>query len=136
MQANRGRDTKLELLLRRGLRDRGLRGYRTNYRVANTRVDVAFPAKMVAVLVNGCFWHHCPSCNPRLPKAHREYWRRKFSLTRARDKRVRRAVNDAGWTLVELWEHDLRDSFDEHISRIADALSGRSRERLQAEVGM
>ena len=95
MVSNRGRDTGLELKLRRALRRVGIKRYRVNHRVGRTRVDIAFPSKKVAVLVHGCFWHHCPRCHLPLPKMHRQFWARKFALNRARDERVRLSLQAA-----------------------------------------
>lgn len=55
MSANKAKNTKPELLLRRSLWKNHLRGYRVNYKKIPGRPDVAFPAKMIAIFVNGCF---------------------------------------------------------------------------------
>ncbi|MDG6920634.1 MAG: very short patch repair endonuclease [Nitrososphaerota archaeon] len=109
MVSNRGHNTGLELKLRRALRAAGIRGFRVNYLVGGTRVDLAFPSSKVAVLVNGCFWHRCSICKLPLPKSHRSFWTRKFRLTRLRDARVRSSIRESGWRLVEIWEHQARD---------------------------
>lgn len=122
MQANRGRDTRLELNLRTSLYGAKLRGYRTNYRIGRTRVDIAFPVKRVVVLIHGCFWHHCPKCNLPIPKTHREYWSNKFLVNQVRDKRVRNNLRHMGWRVVELWEHDVKKNMPVCIRRIRTAL--------------
>jgi len=121
MVSNRGRDTGLELRLRRAVRRVGIKRYRVNHRVGRTRVDIAFPSKKVAVLVHGCFWHHCPRCHLPLPKTHRQFWARKFALNRARDERVRLSLQAAGWTVLELWEHEIRENLSGCIRRIRSA---------------
>jgi DNA mismatch endonuclease Vsr len=76
MRANRRKDTKPELALRRALHARGYR-YRKDYRLelAGTRVrpDIAFTARRVAVFVDGCFWHCCPEHGSQ-PANNTWYW--------------------------------------------------------------
>jgi DNA mismatch endonuclease (patch repair protein) len=106
MQSNRGVDTGPELALRSALHRRGHR-FRINYRpLASVRrtVDIAFPRRRVAVLIDGCFWHGCPQ-HRTVPKANREYWEPKLSRNIERDRETDRSLNDAGWTVVRVWEH-------------------------------
>lgn len=86
MSANKGKNTKPELSLRRALRQTGIRGYRLNWKKAPGRPDIAFPGRKIAIFVNGCFWHRCPYCHPGFPKSHRSLWRRKFVDNKRRDK--------------------------------------------------
>ena len=123
MVSNRGRNTGLELKLRQALWAAGIRGFRVGYLVGRTNVDVAFPARRVAVLVNGCFWHHCPVCDYPVPMTHSRFWEKKFALTRLRDARVRHSLNLMGWRLVELWEHQIRDDPDRCVRRVVGALA-------------
>src|SRR5712692_3388456 len=78
MKANKGVDTSPELLLRSALWRDGIVGYRTHNRNLPGRPDISFSEARLAIFVHGCFWHRCPNCKPRLPKAHRAYWKAKF----------------------------------------------------------
>jgi len=124
MRANRARDTGPELRLRRALREIGLGGYRVNWRKATGRPDIAYPGRRIAIFVHGCFWHHCPACYPDLPKSNRLFWERKFALNVERDQRKRRALQDAGWIVEEVWEHELEQSSSLIALRIKDRLLG------------
>jgi len=68
MSANRAKDTRPEVALRKALRRAGGRGYRLHYKRVPGRPDIAFVSKRVAVFVNGCYWHRCPKCDLPLPK--------------------------------------------------------------------
>jgi DNA mismatch endonuclease, patch repair protein len=106
MQGNRGRDTKVELALRRALHSRGLR-YRVHRRpVAGLRCesDILFQAAKVAVFVDGCWWHGCPE-HWSAPKNNREWWTRKISLNVERDRRNDQMLSAAGWCVLRIWEH-------------------------------
>src|SRR5688572_32846118 len=62
MQATRRRDTPGEIALREALRALGVR-YRVDVTLPGTRrrADVAFLRAKIAVFVDGCFWHGCPT---------------------------------------------------------------------------
>jgi DNA mismatch endonuclease, patch repair protein len=115
MQGNRGRDTSVELSLRRALHWRGLR-YRVHRRpVPGLRCepDILFSRARVAVFVDGCWWHGCP-VHWAPPKANREWWTRKIARNVERDRDHDRALTDAGWTVFRVWEHDgVEDAADE-----------------------
>ncbi len=122
MKGNVARDTKPELLLRRELRKIGCGGYRLHWRKAPGRPDIAYPGRRVAVFVNGCFWHRCPHCKPKLPKAHREFWRRKFALNKERDARKVRELREAGWAVITVWECEIKENVQVVAARIAALL--------------
>lgn len=108
MQANKSEDTKPELLVRAGLREAGLPGYRLHWRKAPGRPDVCYPGRKVAIFVNGCFWHRCPHCALPMPKTNVEFWRAKFERNRARDERNTRLLVASGWEVLVVWECRLR----------------------------
>ena len=93
MIANRSKDTKPEITVRKMLRDAGYSGYRLHWRVDDRRgkylcrPDISFPGRKVALFVHGCFWHRCPKCNLSLPKSNTEYWQRKLSRKKQRQKK-------------------------------------------------
>lgn len=109
MQANKARDTKPELIARQHLRENGFPGYRLNWKGASGRPDIAYPGRRIGLFVHGCFWHRCPHCKLPLPKSNREYWKRKFRLNRARDRRKERNLRDQGWKVFTVWECEVRD---------------------------
>ena len=104
MQANRSKNTKPELLVRRKLREAGLPGYRLHWKKAPGRPDVCYPGRKVAVLVNGCYWHRCPYCALPMPKSNIEFWQEKFARNRARDERNQQLLAQQGWKVLVIWE--------------------------------
>jgi DNA mismatch endonuclease (patch repair protein) len=71
--------------------------------------DVVAPAAHVAVFVHGCFWHqHSCSRGSRRPAANAEYWTRKLERNVRRDRRVARELRALGWTVVTVWECQLK----------------------------
>jgi DNA mismatch endonuclease (patch repair protein) len=108
MRANRRKDTKPEVALRRALHAQGYR-YRKDYRleVAGTRVrpDIAFTARRVAVFVDGCFWHCCPEHGSQ-PANNTWYWEPKLARNVERDRAADAALAAGGWSVVRIWEHE------------------------------
>ena len=106
MQANRSRDTKPEIALRRALHAMGLR-YRVCARPVPEvprAVDVVFRPARIAVEVRGCFWNGCPE-HYRQPKANEGYWSAKVARNVTRDADTERRLGEAGWLLVVVWEN-------------------------------
>ena len=108
MQGNKRRDTKPEVLVRRMLREMGFPGYRCDWRKAPGRPDVAFVGRKLAIEIRGCFWHRCPVCSLSVPKKNLDYWEAKFARNVERDEQNLAALEEAGWKVLVLWEHQLK----------------------------
>jgi DNA mismatch endonuclease (patch repair protein) len=108
MRANRRRDTKPELAVRRLVHAAGLR-YRVDYAplVDNRRLraDLVFTRAKVAVFVDGCFWHGCPQ-HHTAARRNAAFWAAKVTGNRARDELVNTVLAEAGWTVLRVWEHE------------------------------
>ncbi|MBP2340491.1 DNA mismatch endonuclease (patch repair protein) [Saccharothrix coeruleofusca] len=118
MQANRSRDTKPELRLRRALHAMGLR-YRVCARPlpeVRRTVDIVFPRVKIAVEVRGCFWHGCPE-HYRAPSANGTYWAEKVQRNMRRDADTASRLAEAGWTLTVVWEHEDLDAAAQSIAQ-------------------
>ena len=121
MRSNKRKDTSPELSVRKALRDAGYPGYRLQWKVPG-RPDICYPGRKVAVFVNGCFWHRCPFCNLPIPKHNSDFWRDKFEKNVARDKKNIGILEDQGWTVVVLWECQIKSDLDSAICRVVDEL--------------
>ena len=131
MSANRGRNTIPELILRRELQRLNVRGYRLHRRGIPGRPDLSFGRQRIAVFVNGCYWHRCPRCQLPLPKSHTEFWRAKFQANRRRDSEKSRLLEGAGWSVLTLWECEIREDPQAAAKRVARELKpARSRPGL------
>ncbi|NVC25129.1 very short patch repair endonuclease [Kocuria salina] len=124
MQAIRRRDTGPERALRSALHAAGYR-YRCDLRIdlsgARVRPDIVFTRRKVAVFVDGCFWHSCPE-HGRQPAVNSGYWSPKLQGNRDRDRRNTQALEQAGWVVVRVWEHE---PVAEAMGAVTAALSGR-----------
>lgn len=103
MAAIRSRDTKPELVLRRGLHALGFR-FRLHSRRLPGRPDMVFAKYRAVIFVNGCFWHGHDCDLFRWPATREDFWRRKIGATVARDHAARTALSEAGWRTATVWE--------------------------------
>lgn len=109
MRRIRKKDTKPELSVRRLVHGMGYR-YRLHRRDLPGTPDLVFPSRKKVILVHGCFWHQhdCPLGN-RPPKTNRDYWLPKLARNRDRDAKTDRALAALGWTVLVLWECEIRE---------------------------
>jgi DNA mismatch endonuclease (patch repair protein) len=107
MSRIRGRDTKPEILLRRGLHARGFR-FRLHRKDLPGRPDLVFSGRRAVIFVHGCFWHghDCPMC--RLPATRADFWAAKIEKNRCRDLKAVKALGSSGWRVLVVWECALR----------------------------
>lgn len=124
MKSNKGKGTGPEVILRKALRDAGHPGYRLNWKKVPGRPDIAYPGKKVAIFVNGCFWHRCPKCNLPLPKTHIDFWEQKFKRNIERDRRKTIELQELGWTVIIIWECEIKKELPKVVSTISDILNG------------
>lgn len=82
----------------------GLKAVRSS---GTVKPDFVFPKLRTAAFVDGCFWHGCPK-HATQPRTNAKFWREKIAGNRARDRRVNRALRKRGWTVIRVWEHELR----------------------------
>jgi DNA mismatch endonuclease (patch repair protein) len=107
MSRIRGKDTKPEMLVRRGLHARGLR-YRLHDRKLLGRPDLVFPKYNAAVFVHGCFWHAHGCALSKLPATRQGFWHSKLQGNAERDRRSIVALTASGWRALVIWECALR----------------------------
>ena len=118
MSSIRAKNTKIELLFRKELFARGVRGYRLHWNKAPGRPDICFTKKKIAVFINGCYWHRCPHCKPSMPKTHQIFWREKFLKNQQRDKKKGLELRKSGWGTLVFWECRLKKDMSHAINDV------------------
>ena len=114
MAAIRSKNTKPEMIVRRGLWKRGFR-YRLNHKRLPGHPDLVLRKYRTCVFVNGCFWHgHLVESNTmessaccKIPKTNREFWVAKIRRNKERDKEEQRKLAVMGWHCITVWECEL-----------------------------
>ena len=116
MSGIRGKDTRIEVTVRKALFARGFR-YLLNDRRLPGKPDMVFPKHHAVVFVHGCYWHGHDCALFRLPSSNREFWGTKIGANRARDVGTLQALRDLGWRVAVVWECALRGR-----GRLADGM--------------
>jgi DNA mismatch endonuclease (patch repair protein) len=124
MSRIRRRDTKPELLLRRAVWSKGLRGYRLDVRTLPGRPDLAWTRRRVAVFVDGAFWHGHRSAFT--PGKSGLYWDEKIQRNVRRDREADVALVAMGWTVLRLWDFEIRNDLEQCVTRVEAAFVGGS----------
>lgn len=127
MSRIRGRGTKPEVAIEAGLREAGL-AFDMQARDLPGRPDFVFRDARLAVFVDGDFWHGYGFAGWRLKLS--EKWETKIAANMARDRRNRRELRKSGWTVLRIWEHQVKASPVRCVRRIDKALR-KSAERAQ-----
>jgi len=122
MRATGRRDTAAELPIRRILHARGYR-YRVDFSpisALRSRPDIVFTRRKLAVYIDGCFWHGCPT-HATWPKRNSSFWKEKIEANRERDLRATALLERSGWIVIRIWEHeDPVEAANQIASRLAE----------------
>jgi len=116
MSRVRGKNTGPEIKIRKLLWSRGIRGYRIHHNL-HGKPDIVFTKKRVAIFIDGCFWHKCPVCFQE-PETRKEFWMKKIQSNIDRDAKVDEQLKNNGWTVIRIWEHEIRKEPEKAIKKI------------------
>lgn len=131
MSAIRSKDTRPEMIVRRGLWKRGFR-YRLNHKRLPGHPDLVLRKYRTCIFVNGCFWHghhvdmttleNSDCC--KLPNTNRDYWVAKIRRNKERDREEQKQLAAMGWHCITVWECELRPAnCEETLDSIAFTLN-------------
>ncbi|MEH2494335.1 DNA mismatch endonuclease (patch repair protein) [Bradyrhizobium sp. AZCC 1678] len=107
MAGIRGKNTKPELIIRRGLHARGFRYLLHDKRLPG-KPDLVFPKHRAVIFVHGCFWHGHDCHLFKWPKTRIDFWRKKINRNRTVDQTAIIALKEAGWRCCVIWECGLK----------------------------
>lgn len=123
MSRIRGKDTSIEVKVRKHLFSKGFR-FRKNDKRLPGKPDVVLPKYHTVIFVHGCFWHRHPGCkDATMPKTRTEFWLDKLEKNVVNDCIHREALEAAGWNVITLWECDIKKRFDETMDRVVRELN-------------
>ena len=124
MQAVKNKDSKIELLLRQELWNRGLR-YRKNVKTVFGHPDIAFIGKKVAVFCDSEFWHGYDWEQRKSDiKSNKDFWITKIERNIARDKEVNDYLTSHGWTVLRFWGKEIQKNVAECANLIEKEVNG------------
>lgn len=118
MASIKGKDTKIELTLRKLLWKKGYR-YRKNYSKLPGTPDIVFIKEKIAIFCDGEFWHgyHWEENKVKI-KTNRTFWIKKINKNIERDKKINTILESQGWTVVRFWGKEIIDNPKECIKTI------------------
>ena len=127
MSAIPSKNTRPEIALRKALWKKNLR-YRVNYKELPGKPDIVFTKKKVAVFCDGDFWHGhnwairgLSSLEEEL-SGYSDFWKEKILNNIRRDEDNNKNLRAMGWTVVRVWESDIKRDLDGCIQIIQEAL--------------
>jgi DNA mismatch endonuclease, patch repair protein len=123
MSRIRGKNTGPEIKLRKLLYAEGFRGYRIHYDLPG-KPDIVFTKKKIAIFIDGCFWHKCPICFQE-PATRKEFWMKKIRSNVERDNTNTCLLREEGWTVIRIWEHEIRKNTESAIRLIVETIRNR-----------
>jgi len=112
MRQIKGKDTRIEVMVRHYLFQQGFR-FRKNDKRYPGKPDIVLPKYKTAIFVHGCFWHRHEGCKYATnPKTREEYWTAKFARNVENDKKHKAELEALGWKVIVLWECELKKDFE------------------------
>ena len=116
MSRIRGKNTVPEIKLRKMLFAAGIRGYRIHYNLPG-KPDIVFVRKKIVVFIDGCFWHKCPA-DFQAPETRKDFWMKKIQSNIDRDKKINKQLKHEGWTIIRIWEHEIKKDPENVVKKI------------------
>lgn len=102
------KNTKPELIVRRLMHAMGYR-FRLHRKDLPGTPDIVLPIRRKVIFVHGCFWHAHGCHIGKPPKSRPEFWKPKLERNRTRDEQKRQALIQAGWSVLTLWQCEIKD---------------------------
>lgn len=128
MRAIKGKDTSLELQVRKWLWNNGYH-YRKNVKGLPGTPDIVLSKYRTVIFVNGCFWHHHFRCRLAvIPKTRVEYWTNKINRNVENDIRNQRLLEQDDWLVITVWECELKEAFEYRMTDVKYQLDERLKE--------
>ena len=123
MSRIKGKDTKIEVEVRKYLFSKGYR-FRKNDKRYPGKPDIVLPKYHVAIFVHGCFWHRHEGCkDATTPKTRTEFWLEKFDKNVKNDQIKQEKLREFGWKVIVIWECELKRNFQETMDKVEKELT-------------
>jgi DNA mismatch endonuclease, patch repair protein len=121
MAGIRGKNTKPEMIIRRGLHAKGFRYLLHDKRLPG-KPDLVFPGHRAVIFVHGCFWHGHDCHLFKWPGTRKGFWRKKIERNREIDESALAALRKSGWRCGAVWECAIKGRTRSSESKIIQKL--------------
>ncbi|MHB0859599.1 MAG: very short patch repair endonuclease [Anaerolineae bacterium] len=122
MSRVKGKDTGIEQRVRSALHRRGLR-FRKHLTDLPGKPDVVFTRAKVAVFVDGDFWHGYDFASWQDKVS--DFWKVKIGKSVERDEANNRKLGELGWTVIRIWQHEVKHDLDACVEQVVQAVRAR-----------
>lgn len=124
MRSIKGKDTSIEMILRKALWKKGYH-YRKNYKNLPGTPDIALTKYKIAIFCDGEFFpgKDWELLKNKLKKSNNgEFWIKKISRNRERDDEINKRLSFEGWTVLRFWGEDIKKHTDECVKIIEETI--------------
>lgn len=124
MSKIRGKDTSIEIVLRKALWEKGYR-YRKNCKDLPGRPDIVLTKYRIAIFCDSEFFHgkDWEVLRPKLEKgSNPDFWIKKIGKNIEHDNEINKELNFLGWTVIRFWGNDIKKKTDECIKVIEEVI--------------
>lgn len=124
MSKIRGKDTNIEVALRKALWAKGYR-YRKNYKKIPGSPDICLTKYKIAIFCDSEFFHGKDWAIRKAKVAqgnNGEYWVKKIQENMVRDKEKDKALNFLGWTIIHFWGKDILKNTEECVRVVEETI--------------
>lgn len=120
MSKIKGKDTKMEVFLRKMLWENGYR-YRKNSTKYFGKPDITLKKENTVIFTDSCFWHGCKK-HFKQPSTRKLFWKKKIERNIERDKEVNAHYRKSGWKIIRIREHQLKKNPEKVIEKVLKRL--------------
>lgn len=118
MSAIKSKNSKIEMVLRKALWDKGIR-YRKNYKKLLGKPDIAIIKYKIAIFCDSEFWHGYNWDEKKNEiKSNQEFWYHKIENNIKRDKYVTKELQQQGWVVLRFWGKEILKDTDKCVKLI------------------
>lgn len=124
MKNIKGKDTKIEVLLRKALWNKGYR-YRKNYKKLEGKPDIVLTKYKIAIFCDGEFFHgkDWGKLKKRLKRGNNgEFWIKKIARNMERDDNINKRLQFEGWTVLRFWGDDIKKNTEDCVKTIEETV--------------
>jgi DNA mismatch endonuclease (patch repair protein) len=118
MSKIKSKNTKAELLLRKALWAKNIR-FRINVKSILGKPDIFIKKYRLAIFVDGGFWHGYKWEQKKAEiKSNVGFWIPKIENNMQRDRHIQIALEDAGYTVLRFWDHEINKELPKCVNQV------------------
>ena len=124
MKNIKGKDTKIEVLLRKALWHKGYR-YRKNYKKLEGKPDIVLTKYKIAIFCDSEFFHgkDWEKLRERLKRGDNgEFWIKKIARNMEHDNDINKRLEFEGWTVLRFWGNDIKRNPEECVKTVEETI--------------